>query len=176
MTVVVHIGRRIPRNWFRRQTSKLKGLLSFQENIWNMIKQSMNLGKKKCNASGLGRWTIINKKEIEDLNYEIEWLINNIQGNKEFELEEYNDAMKMYEAFGNIFKKEIPKDDSMFKRMKSKVLNSIKIDEAYKSGYGEMHTNNIANKLLEMGIVTHIELKDDYSERNNVDDIQFDMG
>jgi len=43
MTVLVHIGRRVPRNWFKRAGRTAAGFISFQENIWIIIKQAMNL-------------------------------------------------------------------------------------------------------------------------------------
>ena len=40
-----------------------------------------------------------------------------------------------------------------------------KINEAYEHGYGAVENNNIANKLLEMGILTHIEFNKDFDTR-----------
>lgn len=132
-----------------------------------MIKQSMQLGKRKCNASGKGKWIMTFDKEIEDLNYQIEWIKIIIQGPEEFEKEEYNDALKMYEPFNTVFKKEMPKDDRLKSHFKTKILSSAKVDEAYKKGYGVLNESggNIANKLLEMGILTHIEWIKDFDSR-----------
>lgn len=165
MTVVINMGRRLPRNWFRRTGSKVKGLLSFQQNIWLIINQSMNLAKKKANASKKLLFKITKDKEIEDLNYEIEWLKILIQGTKEQEKEEYDESMQMYQALNSIFKKDMPKDENLGKHFKTKVLSTAKVDEAYKKGFGAMSGSNIANKLLEMGILTHIELIEDYETR-----------
>jgi hypothetical protein len=74
MTVIVNIGRRVPRSWFRRQAATVRGLITFQENIWQMIKNSMSMGMRKCNASGKGTWVQTKDKEIEDMHYEIEWI------------------------------------------------------------------------------------------------------
>jgi len=168
MTVVVHIGRRVPRSWFKRQANRVKGLMTFQENIWQMIKQSMTLGKKKCNASGKGTWVQTKDTEIEDLNYEIEWLKIMIRGDEKFEKEEFEDAKQLYKPFGKMFKKEMPVDDRMKKHFKSKILSSSKIEEAYKEGYGAVSDKNIANKLLEMGILTHVEWIKDFDSREEV--------
>ena len=165
MTVLIHMGRRLPRNWLRRTGSKVKGLLSFQQNIWMIISQSMNLAKKKANASKKLLFKITKDNEIEDLNYEIEWLKIMIQGTKEQEKEEYDESMMMYQTLGNVMKKEIPKDENLSRHFKTKVLSTAKVDEAYKKGYGAMSSSNIANKLLEMGILTHIELIEDYETR-----------
>ena len=167
MTVVVHIGRRVPRSWFRRQANRAKGLITFQENMWQMIKQSMNLGKRKCNASDKGTWVQTFDKEIEDMNYEIEWIKILIQGDEKFEKEEYEDSQKMYQPFAKIFKKEMPKDDRLRKHFKTKVLSATKVTDAYNKGYGAMSDNNIANKLLEMGILTHVEWIKDFDSRTN---------
>jgi len=166
MTVVVHIGRRVPRKWFKRQANRVKGLVTFQENIWQMINQSMRLGKKKCNASGKGKWVQTTESEPEDINYHIEWLKILIIGGEEFEKEEYEDALKLYKPFDKVFKKDFPKDDNMAKHFKSKVLSGAKVDDAYTAGYGSVGDNNISNKLLEMGILTHIEWIKDFDSRD----------
>lgn len=174
MTVQVSVGRRIPRSWFRRTASTTKGLITFQENIWYIIKQSLSMAKRKANASGKIKFVITNDREIEDLNYEIEWIKVMIQGNEAQEKEEYDEAMGMYQPLGKLFKKDIPPaDDRMKSFFKSKILSSTKVKEAYDKGYGATQDKNIANKLLEMGILTHIELIKDYDTR--VDEIRPDF-
>lgn len=171
MTLIIHIGRRVPRSWFRRQASKAKGLLTFQENIWIMIKQSMNLAKRKANESKKIKFVMSFDREIEDINYEIEWIKIIIQGNKEQEKEEYDDTMKLYSPFGKIFKKDfanMESDERLKKHFKSKVLSSQNVEDAYKKGYGVVEDDNMSNKLLEMGILTHVELIDDYATRNDM--------
>ena len=142
--------------------------MSFQENIWLMIKQSMGIAKRKANASGKMKYVMTLDKESEDLNYNIEWLKIIIQGPKDLEQEEYDEALKMYSPLNKIFKKEMPKDDNMKKHFRSKIMSSHKVEEAYKQGYGSMNDNNMANKLLEMGILTHVEKTDDYDTREEV--------
>jgi len=151
----------------------MKGLITFQENMWQMIKQAMQLGKRKCNASGKGKWIMTYDKEIEDMNYQIEWLKIIIQGDEKFEEEEYNDAHKLYEPFAKVFKKEMPKDDRLKKHFKTRVLSAVKVDEAYKEGYGEIGNGNISNKLLEMGILTHIEWLRDFDSREPTTTLDF---
>jgi len=56
----------------------------------------------------------------------------------------------------------------MKKHFKTRVLSQMKIDDAYKKGYGAMEDNNIANKLLEMGILTHIEWIKDFDTRDTI--------
>jgi len=173
MSVIVRMGRRVPKQWFKRHANKISGLLSFQEHIWNMISQSMDLGKRKCNKSGLGKWVKQRDEESESLNYKIEWQIHVIQGNKEFEKEEYEEAQNMYKDIGKTFKKDFPKDENLAKTFSSKVLSSVKIDDAYKKGYGSVKNGNLADKILEMGILTHIEWIDDFKTREA--DVKFDF-
>ena len=173
MTVLVHVGRRVPKSWFRRTASKAKGLITFQENMWLMIKQSLSMAKRKANASGKINFVLATEKESEDLNYDIEWLKITIQGTKEQEEEEYNESLQMYQPLNKIFKKEMPKDERMNKHFKTKILSSAKVDEAYKTGYGAINDNNMSNKLLEMGILTHIEWINDFDTRK--DEIKMDF-
>jgi len=165
MTVLVTVGRRVPRSWFRRQATKVKGLLSFQENMWIMISQSLNMAKKKANASGKIKFVLTKEREEEDMNYFIEWIKIIIQGTKEQEEEEYNEAMQMYQPLNKVFKKDFPRDDNLAKHFKTKVLSGTKVDEAYNKGYGAIKDGNMANKLLEMGILTHIEWIKDFDTR-----------
>lgn len=167
MTVLINIGRRVPRRWFKRQASKVQGLMSFQENIWMIVKQSLNMAKKKANASGRINFVMTTSYETEDLNYQIEWIKIIIQGNEKEEEEEYNESLQLYQPLGKILKRDIPKDDVMRKHLKTKVLSGVKVDEAYKKGYGAVNDNNISNKLLEMGIMTHMEWVKDFDSRDD---------
>jgi len=166
MTVILFIGRRVPRSWFRRQADKIAGLISFQENIWIMIKQSMNLAKKKANAAGTIRFVITNYDEDEDMNYKLQWIKITIQGTPEQEEDEYKDATKLYDSLGKIFKKDLPKDERLGIMFKTKILSPEKVQQAYKEGYGASKDSNLADKLLEMGILTHLEWIKDYDTRD----------
>ncbi len=166
MVVVLHIGRRVPRSWFRRQANMVSGLISFQENIWLIVKQSMNLAKKKANASGSITFVITTHDEDEDMNYKLQWLKITIQGTKEQEEDEYNDCLKLYDSLGKIFKKDLPKDERLGRHFKTKLLSSDKVKDAYEKGYGASKESNLADKLLEMGILTHVEKIDDYDTRD----------
>jgi hypothetical protein len=73
-----------------------------------------------------------------------------------------------------LFKKDMAVDDRMKSFFKSKILSPAKVEEAYKEGYGAIGDNNLASKLLEMGILTHIELIEDYDSRTV--DINPDFG
>lgn len=169
MTVMIKIGRRVPKSWFRAGVSKVQGVLSFQEHIWTIIKQSLNLAKKKANASTTGiKFVITNQREQEDLNYEIEWIQVIIQGTPQQELEEYNEAMGFYQPFGKLLKKDMPKDDRLKQHFKTKILSSKQVEDAYKKGFGTLTDNNVSNKLLEMGILTHIEKIDDFQTRDGL--------
>ncbi len=168
MTVMVHIGRRVPRSWYRRGAAKIKGLITFQENIWQMIVQSLNTAKKKAIADGRMKFVIVKDIENEDMNYQLEWRKVTIQGTPAMEEEEYKDSLKLYDKLGKSFKKDFEVDTRLAKHFKSKFLNSTKVDEAYKKGYGAMEKNNISNKLLEMGILTHVEWINDFDSREEV--------
>jgi hypothetical protein len=168
MTVVVNIGRRVPKSWFRRGLSTIGGLITFQENIWVIIKQSLRMARKKANASKTGVTFVISyDTESEDINYNIEWMKVVIRGTKSQEEEEYNDSMKLYDSLGGIFKKDIPKDKRFSKYFKTTMISPAKLEDAYKNGYGAMKDNNISNKLLEMGILTHIEWVKDFDTRDD---------
>lgn len=170
MVVIVRVGRRIPRSWFRKGLQKAAGIISFQEHIWQIVKQSLNLAKKKCNSSNTGmKFVMTTDTEFEDINYQIDWLKCTIQGTEEQEIKEYREAQGMYTPFNKLLlKKEIPKDDRLGQHFKTKVLTNEQVQQAYLKGYGAVSDNNISNKLLEMGILTHIELIDDHKSRSPV--------
>jgi len=166
MTLYVSIGRRVPKNWFKRTAVRAKGLMSFQENIWMMIKNSLNLMKKKAKNHESITIVIKTENESENLHYQIEWIKVITQGTPEEEEEELEEANRFYEPFSKIFKDKIPQDDEMKKHFKTKVLATAQVDEAYQKGYGAVGTSNIANKFLEMGILLHIKLVEDYDTRD----------
>lgn len=126
------------------------------------------MAKRKANAAGTLTFILTNDKESEDLHYEIQWIKIVIRGTEAQEKEEYEEALTMYQPLSKTFKKELPKDVNMKKHFKTKVLSGAKVQEAYQKGYGAISDNNIANKLLEMGILTHIEKIDDHQSRNDV--------
>jgi hypothetical protein len=168
MTVIVHVGRRVPKQWFKRTARLTAGFVSFQTNIWLMIKQSLQLAKKEANRLGTLSFVLTTEYEVEDSTNQIEWMKVIIQGTKEQELEEYEESLRMYSPLGNILKKQVDVKGGQQKFFKSKLLNDIKIKEAYDKGYGAANDNNISNKLLELNILTHVELIDDYSEREQI--------
>ena len=45
------------------------------------------------------------------------------------------------------------------------MLGMESLEEAYKKGFGSIDNNNLANKMLEMGILLHYELLEDYDTR-----------
>ena len=133
-----------------------------------MIKNSLNMAKRKANASGKIKFDMRTDHEVEDMNYELEWIKLIIQGTEKGEEDEYKDTMKLYDKMSKVFKKELPQDDRLAKQfLKSKILNRVQIDDAYKKGYGSMATDNISNKLLEMGILTHVEWVKDFDSRED---------
>lgn len=165
MSVIVQVGRRVPKSWLKRSGQTMAGFLSFQENIWLIIKNSLSLAKRKATESGKIKFIMTRDVESEDLNYNIEWVKVIIQGTEEQEKEEYEEAMRMYSPLNKVFKKDMPKSEIMGKHFKSKILSSSQVEEAYKAGYGSIDDNNLANKLLEMGILTSIEWQKDFQTR-----------
>jgi len=168
ITIFFKVGRRVPRKWFARQASKVMGLINFQANLWIIIKQSLGLAKKKANASKTIEFVMTSKTEQEDLHYQIEWIEIIIRGTREQEEDEHNDIMKLYDGLTKIFKKDYPVDKNLAKHFKTKVLNMTQVQEAYKKGYGASEGSTIAQKLLEMGIITYVEKVDDFSSREPV--------
>ncbi len=172
MTVEIFIGRRLPRAWFKRTASKLGGLITFQENLWIIIKQSMSKAKRAANADGRISFVMTSETEPEDINYQIEWIKIRIEGSKENEQEEYEDALQFYKPLKKLFKSDLGKDESLKKHFKTKVLTTEKLQEAYKAGYGSVGDNNLSNKMLEMGIITSINWIHDYQDRDNYPNIK----
>ena len=169
MTLFVNIGRRVPRNWAKRTMSKVGGLLTFQENIWIMINNSLKLAKKKATEANNGvTFTLMRDNEHEDIAYDIEWIKVIIQGTRKQELEEQSDTMKMYDAFGTTFKKHFSgfgQDPNLKKQFKSKILSEKQVNNAYDQGYGSLKDTSVSQKLLEMGIMTHVDFVDDFVSR-----------
>lgn len=139
--------------------------MTFQENIWQIIKQSLTKAKKKAEGHEGISFVMTHDTENEDMHYQLQWIKIVIQGTPEMEEEEYEESMKMYDSLGKVFKQEFQVDEKMAKHFSTKALNMAKVEEAYQQGYGAMESNNIANKLLEMGILTHIEWNKDFETR-----------
>jgi len=165
MTVIIKVGRRVPKSWFRRKAQKVKELITFQENIWQMLSQSLSKAKKSADKHGGLKFMIERKIESEDIHYNLEWRIVTIQGTEKEEEEEYNESLGLYDKLGKQFKKDYDVDTRMSKIFNSKILGPAKIKEAYDKGYGSVSDKSIVNKLLEMGIMTHIEWIKDFDSR-----------
>ena len=165
ITVKIQIGRRVPKNWMKRTISKAAGLLSFQENIWIIINSSIGIAKKKANADGRVSFVVTKTMESEDLHYNLEWLNITIVGSEEAERDEIKDMENFYMPLKKIMKKDLPKDENLAKHFKTKMINLETLQHAYKKGYGAMEDQSMANKILEMGILTNFELINDYENR-----------
>lgn len=166
MTVVVHVGRRVPKSWARRYVNKVKGLMTFQENIWHMITTSFSKARKAARKDGRLFFNIEKVFEDEDFNFRIEWRKITIQGPRDMEVEEYDDSMKMYDRLESRLKKDFPVDKQLSKMFKTKVLPERKVSEAYNKGYGAVKNKSMSDKLLEMGVLTHVEFVDDFEGRD----------
>jgi len=168
MTVIVNVGRRMPKKWYKRIGVKAKGLLTYQENMWQTIFLSFKKAKKAAKKDGRLEFNMTKEYESEDLHFQIEWMKIIIKGSPEMEQEEYDEANQMYDKLASHMKKDFDTDKNMSKRLKTSKISSNKVKEAYEKGYGTVKNKNIANKLLEMGILTHIEKIEDYEGRNDM--------
>ena len=164
-TLLIKIGRRCPKSWAKRQVQKISGLLSFQENLWIIISSSISLAKRKANADGRVKFVVTKKTESEDLHYQIEWIEIVIQGSEEAEADEFKDMQNFYLPLSKVMKKDMPKDESFARHFKTKVLSLESMEKAYREGYGAIDNQTLANKVLEMGILTHMEWIKDFETR-----------
>ena len=168
MVVIIKIGRRIPRSFFKSAIYRTAGFLTFQENIWLIIGRALQMSKNMCDKKPEEevQMTIQNKEEPDGLHYKFQWKIVTISSLfPEKEKEEYDVFMTLYEKVGaikNVLNKKIDANPEFSQVLKgSKVLNEKQWEEAKKAGYGAMNSKDIAAKLLEMGIITHAEWKPD---------------
>jgi hypothetical protein len=166
MTVKFTIGRRVPRNFFRRGFQKMSNILTFQEHIWYIINNSLKLAKRKAKKAKSDMVFLIEKyEENEDINYIIQWTKLTIKGKEEEEKGEYEDILKFYDPLDTVFDKNMDfkqskgKLSSMFK---SKLVNMSELEKMYKQGLEESSSNNMFNKLLEVGIMSNVEWIKDF--------------
>jgi len=170
MTVTFLFGRRVPKRWAARQLSRVRGLMTFQENIWLMINQAMTGFKRKCNNSDLMTCVKTKYVESESLNYNIEWLKIIVKSSPELEREEYDEFKTIYKGLDQACKDMDVPDNSKLKGMfNSKMFSKEKMEDMYNKGREAVGENNISNKLLEMGILVDSELVDDYATRDDLD-------
>lgn len=168
MVVIIKIGRRIPRSFFKSAIYRTAGFLTFQENIWLIISRALQMSKNMCDSKPEEevQMTIQNKDEDDGLHYKFQWKIVTISSIfPDKEKEEYDVFMTLYEKVGaikGILTKKIDANPEFSKPLKgSKVLNEVKWEEARKAGFGAMNNKDISSKLLEMGIITHAEWRPD---------------
>jgi len=167
MTVKFTIGRRVPRNFFKRGVQQIADVLSFQEHIWYIINNSLKLAKRKAKVGNPNLIFVIERyKENEDMNYVIQWTKLSIKGTEKEEEGEYTDILKFYTPLGKVFDKNKKLTDSKDKlsgMFKSKVINMSDVEKMYKLGLDETGENNISNKLLEIGIMSNVEWEKDFN-------------
>jgi len=167
MTVIIKIGRRVPRTWFRRTASRVKGLMTFQENIWLIIDRAMTMAKKACtktpNGGCFDKRTF---RDTEDINFDLEWIQMIYQGNPDQEEEEYNELGGFYKSLGSYFKKDLPIDENFRKAFKTARVSDDQLKKMYSAGTSDLKNRTIAQKLLDMGIMIHVEKIDDFNIRD----------
>lgn len=176
MTLFVKIGRRVPKSWVKRQVAKIQSLLSFQENMWIMLHQSFNLAKRRCLESSNPKmvFEIIKKEENEDMLYKLEWLVIVVQGTSDQENEEYQDILKINDAMVKRYEKhkisrsDLDNNDNLKKMFKTKLLSKEQLVKVFDTGNRAVGQQTIAEKLLELGIITDIQLVEDYHSRESL--------
>jgi hypothetical protein len=163
MVVIIKIGRRVPRNWTSRFANRVKGLFTFQENIWLIIDRSLVMAKKKCAKTPNGG-TFLKQtfRDVENIHYDLEWTEIKYIGNPTQEEEEYKEALQMFNPLNTVFKSSIEyKNNDIEKVFKTTRLNPVQLEKAYKQGFDSSHGTSIQQQLLKLGIITYIEKIDD---------------
>lgn len=166
MVVIIKIGRRIPRGFFKSAAHRTAGFLTFQENMWLIISRALQMAKNGCDAKPEEQvtMTLQNKDENDGLHYKFQWKIVTISSIfPAKEQEEYDQFMTLYSKIGSIkqiLDLKLTSNPEYSKTMdNSKVLSAAQFDEAKRAGYGALHNKDIASKLLEMGIITWAEIR-----------------
>lgn len=149
--------------------------MNAQEDIWLIILRSLKVSKKRFDSNArtpegrMDSYDMKEERETEDAEHELQWLVMTIQGDRHCEQKEYEEAMKMYDSIGVALKRHAPPvskhDVGMAGRFKSKLVDPEKINQAYEKGHGIMKNKSLKDILLELNIITHIELIDDYDAR-----------
>jgi len=167
MVVIIKIGRRVPRAWTSRVVNKIKGLFTYQENIWLIIERSLAMAKKKCaKTPNGGTFLKQSYRDMEDLNFDLEWIEVKYIGNPSQEEEEYNESLKMFEPLKNIFKSDLADNDKdLTKAFKTARLNKEQIEKVYKVGMDASQGNSIQQQLLRLGIITYVEWVKDFQSQ-----------
>ena len=76
-----------------------------------------------------------------------------------------NNSNSSFDTGKIISKKEIPESKDLKKAFKTTLVPFKKLQKYYEEGYKEVSSHNVINKILEMGILVDIDLKDDYNTR-----------
>lgn len=162
MTVTVKLGRRLPRQFAKRLLVKGKGWLTLQETVWLYIVKAFSLAKKMSEnrPEELVTITIENKTEFEDMRWQLEYKIITITSPiHEKEVEEYNEAMKLYSKF-NLLKSlsgKMDTNDELKQPFNSKIISKEQFQKAKDAGLKTIGEEDIASKLLDLGIISVIE-------------------
>ena len=180
MTVILKLGRRVPKNMgkIKTITHKATTLLREQDIMWHMIVDSLKIAKKKYDSGkykGKTNITFLDMQkdvEEEDTFNDIEWQSLITQGDKKAEEQEYNEALGIYKSIKNIVKQRPSlnnkTEDNPLKGMfkKSRIIDEDKLKEAYAKGLENKEEQKAKDVLLELGIMTHVEWVEDYHDRD----------
>lgn len=163
MTVTIKIGRRMPRVFARRLLERGKNWLSLQQQIWLYINLAFSGAKKAADNRPEEQVviTIENKTEFEDLQWQLEFKIITVSSIIHAkEVEEYEEVMGIYKKF-NLLKqlqgKKIEGNEGVRDAFNSKVITKEQFEKSKIAGLEAIGKENVADKLLDLGIVTIIE-------------------
>ncbi len=176
IVLILKFGRRVPKNLFSRLARKLRGILTYQETLWQILKQSFEIGKKKADEYNV-ICEIITDKEEESKDFLIEWYIVYIRGkNNDLQAEyyQYKQGLRFWDKFenNNLFKKmkvktRKDKDNVLSKMFITKLVPKDKIKELFNKGSNIVKKESIARILLKSGIISYMEWVDDKNNRIN---------
>jgi len=165
MTITIKVGRRIPKRWNRMLYRKFMGFMTFQENLWLMIKMTFDGSSRqirRANKDGLtsiimNRRFVRENDERDKLNYKFEWYIYTLSSivRKEEE-DEWRDLQKLDGALKKLYfnnKVKMQKGD-LSGSFVGKYMSKKEFDKYVKAG--SQDEKSIKQRLLEAGIVVSV--------------------
>lgn len=165
MVATIKFGRKRYKNLTANIIEDMKGMFTFQTNMWYMIESSFKRFKRSADIQyKLGddniQVNIRNEKQSVDDTLDIEWLIIDfISESYQRELEEYNKFINFDSEFKKIFD-NMKKNNSNIEINKSKfnIVNMLKItkeqiDKWIEVGLDKTRNKSISDVLIELDIV-----------------------
>ena len=172
MTVLIKVGRRVPRakgnNWFSKRLNKARNLDMIQSHIWKTVGYGLGLATAKMGQyqkknPDTFQFTKTKYKEKETLNYDIEWIEIVITSTPELEEEEYNASLKLFSNLENlpVLKKykegdNVEIDEELAANYAHKVKKG-KVKKMLDAGYERVKGLTLSKSLNDVGILTIVE-------------------